>query len=279
MGRVTGVGVTVMVANGPVVTTTVAVPETCPLVAWTVFAKVPGPVAAVNSPVLVMAPPPATTAHVGASSTTLPPASLPTAVNCWVPVMDKATGVGVTVMVANGPVVTTTVAVPETCPLVAWTVFAKVPGPVPAVNNPVLVMAPPPATTAHVGASSTTLPPASLPTAVNRWVPVMDKATGVGVTVMVANGPVVTTTVAVPETCPLVAWTVFAKVPGPVPAVNNPVLLMTPPPATTDQTGEIATAAPSASLPTAMNRWVSVMASETLGVTVMLASVRGPAGE
>src|ERR1043166_8500371 len=169
--------------------------------------------------------------------------------------MGRVTGVGVRVMVANGPVVTTTVAVPETCPLVAWTVFAKVPGTVAAVNSPVLVMAPPPATTAHVGASSTTLPPASLPTAVNCWVPVMDKATGVGVTVMVANGP------------------------GPVPAVNNPLLLMTPPPATTDQAGEIATAAPAASLPTAMNRWVSVMASETLGVTVMLASVRGPAGE
>src|ERR1051325_8787587 len=193
--------------------------------------------------------------------------------------MGRVTGVGVTVMVANGRVVTTTVAVPETCPLVAWTVFAKVPGPVPAVNNPVLVMAPPPATTAHVGASSTTLPPASLPTAVNRWVPVMDKATGVGVTVMVANGPVVTTTVAVPETCPLVAWTVFAKVPGPAAAVNSPVLVMAPPPATTAHVGASSTTLPPASLPTAVNRWVSVMASETLGVTVMLASVRGPAGE
>src|SRR4029077_1793317 len=103
----------------------------------------------------------------------------------------------------------------------------------------------------------------------------MDTVTGVGVTVMVANGPVVTVTVAVPERRPLVAWTVFAKVPGTVAAVNSPVLLMTPPPATTDHTGEIATTAPSASLPTAMHRWVSVMASETLGVTVMLARVRG----
>src|ERR1043166_5315719 len=161
MDKVTGVGLTVMAASGPVVTATVAVPERRPLVAWTVFAKVPGPVAAVNSPVLVMAPPPATTGPAGAMATTLPPASAPTALDGWVRVMGRVAGVGVRVMVANGPVVTVTVAVPERRPLVAWTVFAKVPGPVAAVNSPVLVMAPPPATTVHVGAMATTLPPAS----------------------------------------------------------------------------------------------------------------------
>src|ERR1041385_5213652 len=222
-------------------------------------------------------------AHVTVRSSKMPPfASLSVTVSWTIWPTGTLCDAGLTTTDATGARITVSVAVPLRPSLVAVTVAEPTATPV-TTPLPLTVATAPtvpgPATTAHVGAMATTLPPASGPTAVNCCVPVMGRVTGVGVTVMVANGPVVTTTVAVPETCPLVAWTVFAKVPGPVPAVNNPVLLMTPPPATTDQTGEIATAAPSASLPTAMNRWVSVMASETLGVTVMLASVRGPAGE
>src|SRR4051812_35636482 len=47
-----------------------------------------------------------------------------------------------------------------------------------------------------------------------------------------------TMTVAVPDTAPLVALTVFVNVPANGPAVKRPVLaLIDPPPATTDQTG------------------------------------------
>jgi hypothetical protein len=63
-----------------------------------------------------------------------------------------------------------TVAVPEMLPLVALTVLVNVPSVAPAVKRPVVLpMAPPLATTDQVatGEIATTLPPASLPTAVN----------------------------------------------------------------------------------------------------------------
>ena len=61
-------------------------------------------------------------------------------------------------------------------------------------------------------------------------------------------------TVAKPAIVPIVARTVFVKVPAVVPAVNRPVAaLIVPPPATTDQSGVIATTLPLASLPTAVN--------------------------
>ena len=77
--------------------------------------------------------------------------------------------------------------------------------------------------------------------------------TGFGVTTMVASGPTVTMTVAVPEILSLLALTVLANVPGVVPAVNRPDALIVPPPATTDQVGVSATVAPEKSLPTAEN--------------------------
>jgi hypothetical protein len=106
--------------------------------------------------------------------------------------------------------VTVTVAVPETVPLEACTVFGNVPVAVPAVNKPVvLLMVPPPATTDHVGVMATGLPEASFPAAVNcRVVPLVTKA-GFGVTTIEANGPAMTVTVAVPVTPPLLAVTVL----------------------------------------------------------------------
>ena len=186
-----------------------AAPDTAPLVAVTVFVKVPATAPAVNSPAPSTAPPPATTDQVGAMATTLPLASFPTAVNNCVPPTESDAGLGVTVMVASGPVVTVTVAVPDTAPLVAWTVLMKVPGTAPAVNSPPLVIAPPPATTDQVGARATMFPLASFPTAVNCCVPLIGRLAGFGVTVMLANGPVVTVTVAEPDSAPLVAVTVF----------------------------------------------------------------------
>src|SRR5450759_2713300 len=89
----------------------------------------------------------------------------------------------------------------------------------------------------------------------------------------------VTTTVAVPKTVPLVALTVLGNVPAAPPAVKRPVLAtMLPPPFTTDQTrgGGIGTTLPPASLPTAANCCVVLMASVSgFGVTVIVKS--GPA--
>src|SRR5690242_19727246 len=212
-------------SGGTDVTTTVARPLMAPLVAETVFVKVPATPPAVNMPVRLMAPPPAATDHVGEMAMTLLPASLPTAVNCCVPLAASVSGFGVTVMLASAPALTTTVAVPEMVPLAAFTVFGKEPSVVPAVNNPLALMAPPLATTDHVGVIVTTLFPASLPTAVNCCVALMDSVSGFGVTVMLASGPIVTITLAVPEIPPLAAWTVAVYVPGTMPAVNRPVAL------------------------------------------------------
>jgi hypothetical protein len=84
-------------------------------VAITVLAKVPGRVPAVKRPALPMLPP-AAADHTGEMATVFPPASLPTAVYCCVPPMDRVVGVGVTVMLANGPAITVTEAVPERLP-------------------------------------------------------------------------------------------------------------------------------------------------------------------
>ena len=105
----TGVGVTVTDSSGPGGTVTVAVAEIEPLDTRTVFVNVPATAAAVKSPVLgSIVPPLATTDHAGVKATTLPCASLPTAVNCCVARMATVAGDGVIVIVASGPVVTIT---------------------------------------------------------------------------------------------------------------------------------------------------------------------------
>ena len=106
------VGATVMVASGPTITRTVAVPETVPLAARTVFANVPGCVPAVHSRRTTV-PPLATTDQVGVMARTLPAASLATAVNCRVPLMSRVAVSGLTVMLDNAPAITATVADPR----------------------------------------------------------------------------------------------------------------------------------------------------------------------
>src|SRR5579862_595360 len=143
-------------------------------------------------------PPPVMIAHVGVIATVLPPASLPTAVNCCVPLIATDAGFGVTVIVASAPEVTTTVAVPEMVPLVAVTVLVYVPGVVPAVNKPPLPMVPPPFATDHAGVMATTLPLASVPTAVNCCETLTLSVLGLGVTAIAARAPAVSMTVAFP---------------------------------------------------------------------------------
>ena len=136
-----------------------------------------------------MDPPPAITAQVGVNATTLPPASLATATYCCVAPIPSDIGFGVTVMVAIGPMVTVTVAVPDLPPLDATTVLVNVPGVVPAVNWPVALMEPPPAATDHTGVIGVMVPSKSLPTAVNCCVPLMGRVVGFGDTVIVATLP------------------------------------------------------------------------------------------
>jgi hypothetical protein len=239
------------------VTVTVAEPKRLPLVARTVLLNVPIVPPAVNKPVLAsIVPPPFTTDHTGVIATTLPPASLPTAVNCCCVLIPSVTGFGVTVIVASGPGVTIAVAVPKMDPLVALTVFGNVPAVVPAVNNPVAaLMVPPPAVTDHTGVIATTFPFASRPTAVYCWVPLIGIVPGFGVTVIVASGPATTVTVAEADIPRQVATTVLL-VPATVPAVKTPVLGSIEPPPVTDQTiapGFGVTLAPVKSVPTAVN--------------------------
>src|ERR1039458_3858247 len=109
------------------VTVTVAVPETAPLVAWTVLAKKPAEPPDVNRPELLMVPPLLMTDQTGAITKTFPPASFPTATNCCGELGGRVTGFGVTVILASGPVVTMTVAKPDSPPAVARTVLVNVP--------------------------------------------------------------------------------------------------------------------------------------------------------
>ena len=94
-------------------------------------------------------------------------------------------------------------------PLEACTVFGNVPNVVPAVNNPVALMVPPPLITDHAGVMETTLLKASFPVAVNCRVAPLVTVVGFGVTTIEASGPGVTVTVAVPVTPPLLAVTVL----------------------------------------------------------------------
>jgi hypothetical protein len=191
-------------------TVTVAVPEIVPLVALTVLLKVPAVPPEVKRPVFgSIDPPPFTTDHTGEIAMTLPFPSRPVAANCCDEFVRSEAGFGVTVMLASAAV-TVTVAVPEIEPLVALTVLANVPVEDPAVKSPPLVIVPPLAATDHVGVSGTTLPAASLPTAVYCCVAPTASDTGLGVTVIVANGPLMTMTVAVLDSAPLTAFTVFA---------------------------------------------------------------------
>ena len=87
------------------------------------FVNVPDSEPAVNSPAGVIVPPRATTAQVGVMTTGLPAMSAPVAVNCCVAAIVIVAGVGVTLMTGITPAVTTTVAVAESVPLVAFSVF------------------------------------------------------------------------------------------------------------------------------------------------------------
>jgi hypothetical protein len=102
MGIVPGLGVTTMETSGPPITVTVAV-AVMPL-QLTVMVDVPGVEPAVNSPVLVIVPPPVT-AQIPATLSTLPLLFLTTAVNCCVPPTAIVADVGeiVTVEATCGP--------------------------------------------------------------------------------------------------------------------------------------------------------------------------------
>ena len=167
-------------------------------------------------------------------------------------------------MLAKAPAVATTVteAKPEMLPLVALIVWENAPADAPATNRPeLLLILPPPFTTDQVGAGEmgTTTPLASWPDAVNCWVALTTMLAGLGVIVMLANGPgaaITTATEAKPETLPLVARIVLENDPADAPAVNRPeLLLILPPPFTTDQmgAGEMGITTPFASWPDAVN--------------------------
>src|SRR5450759_1468777 len=173
-----------MEAAAPAVTMAVAVPKIAPLVARTVLVNVPATAPAVKRPeAALMAPPPAVTDQTGVIATTLPLASRPTAVYCRVVLMGMVPGFGVTVIVASTPGVTMTVAVTVIPLQVTDTVLVNVPATVPAVNSPVWVIVPPPATTDQVGVTARTLPFDALATAVNCCTPPGARGAVVGVTV------------------------------------------------------------------------------------------------
>jgi hypothetical protein len=248
-----------------------------PLVARTTEA--PGDEPAVNSPELVMVPPPLAIDQTGATVTVLPAASFPFAENCSVPAVAMVWLSGLTTIVATDPLVTVTVAVPETLPLVALTV--AVPGALPAVKSPELVMVPLPLVRDHVGVKATVFPWASFPAAANCCVPVTATLAGLGATAIVANGPggggvaAWTTIVADPDTLPLMARTV--AVPGEAAAVNIPAGVIVPSPLATDHVGVIATGFPAASRPIAVNCRVPEAERVSLtGAITMLASVPPP---
>jgi hypothetical protein len=144
--------------------------------------NVPATGPAVKRPVLaLMEPPPAVTDQTGVIATTLLFASLPTAVYCSEVLIGIVPGFGVTVIVASAPGETMTVAKTVIPLQVTATVLVKVPAVVPAVNRPVCVMVPPPATTDQVGVVPViVLPLPSFVTTVNCCVPPVARVADVG---------------------------------------------------------------------------------------------------
>ena len=242
-----------MVASAPATTLTVAVPKIAPDVARTLLGKPPTVFPAVKSPVeALMVPGGLVVDQTGVMATTLPAASRPTAVNCCCAPMASVTGLGVTVMVASGPGVTLTVAVPKIAPEVARTLLAKAPTVVPAVKSPVeALMVPGGLVVDQTGVMATTLPAASRPTAVNCCCAPMASVAGLGVTVMVASGPAVTVTVASAVRPPQVTLTML--VPGVLPAVNRPSSLTVPPPVTVQVSPSIRVSGEPVRVPAAEN--------------------------
>src|SRR3954470_11015166 len=170
-----------LASEAPLVTMTVAKPAMVPMLARTVFVKVPAAVPDVNNPVVVpIEPPPATMDQTGTIGITLPTASCPTAVYCWLTDVASVTGVGVTVMVASAPATRVTVAVAVLPPLLTWMVLVKVFGVEPAVNIPLAVIVPPLATTDQTGVIATIAPDSSTPVAVNCCVPLTTTVCGLG---------------------------------------------------------------------------------------------------
>ena len=152
---------------GTVVTVTLAVPLTLPLVAVTV--KEPAVEPAVNKPAVLMVPPPLTVqVNVGCGLTGWPNWSRPVAVNCCVPPVCTDALAGATVIVVRtGGAVTVTLAVPLTLPLAAVPVKGP-PAVEPAVNKPAASIVPPPVTDhVNVGCGLIGLPNWSRPVAVN----------------------------------------------------------------------------------------------------------------
>jgi hypothetical protein len=83
-------------------------------------------------------------------------------------------------------------------------------------------------------------------------------------------------TVAVEVTPLHVTDTVFVNVPAVVPAVNKPVCVIVPPPATTDQTGWTFRTFPSDAVGTATNCWVPPVATvAVVGVRASAVVTRG----
>jgi hypothetical protein len=124
-------------------------------------------------------------------------------------------------MLAAGPTVTVTLALPDTLPEVATTV--PVPDTVP-VNNPVVEMLPIPPVTDQVGATANVLLKLSLPSALNCLVVPDATVVGLGVTDMLARAPTLTVTPAVacrPEPLPTVR--VVAPVATPLTVTTLPL--------------------------------------------------------
>src|ERR1019366_1490194 len=180
------------------------------------------------------------TDQAGTITTMFPFASLPTAVNCCVPPVERVLVLGLTVIVASAPTPTFTVAKPEMPPLAACTVLLYVPDTVPAVKTPVpLLMLPAVAfRTDQDGTITTMFPFASLPTAVKVCVPPVARLLVLGLTVIDAKAPGSTVIDALAGALPTGATPVGANGPGVVPALKTPARAPVPPPAATVQVGE-----------------------------------------
>jgi hypothetical protein len=155
---------------------------------WTLLGNEPRVPPAVNRPLALMVPGGLVVDQTGVTVRMLPLASLTTDLNCAVAPTTSVVS-GATTIVAGGPTVTVTVALAVT-PL-QLTVIVDVPGVEPAVNNPVLVIVPPPVTAQMGFLGESTLPLLFLITAVNCCVPPtgIDAVVGEMVTVAATWGP------------------------------------------------------------------------------------------
>jgi hypothetical protein len=249
-----------LAVGGGAVTVSVAVPLTMPLDAVIVYVPAVAEVQLLLVPLAGEHVAPLLADHAGEKpATLLPNASVPIALNAWLPPARMLAVAGVTVMIARAAAVTVRVEVAVLPAYVAVTVY--VPVFVAVQLEPVHVAPVSPPFGAMLNAVSAVLSPRSLFATSNAWT-VYDRDVPAATVALVGSmttwsgAPAITVSVAVPLTGPLFAVTVYVPTVVDVQVVSLPVTGSQFAPALADQAAaKLGTLLPKASVPLTAKTW------------------------